>query len=158
MIAFGAVTRQINTYSSLPSLLKLIDAQTPRHQLVSNMGEQMMDVVRSIVGAEGWTEQQILTEIGRGGKLVAYMYTFSFVIMTIKRVSAVRLIPAGSSAAVSSWPYVLITFLVGWWGIPWGPVYTIQSIWRNLRGGIDVTDQSVILVEGYQRLAVPKFV
>jgi hypothetical protein len=32
------------------------------------------------------------------------------------------------------------TSVAGWWGIPFGPVFTIQSLWRNLNGGIDVTD------------------
>ena len=31
--------------------------------------------------------------------------------------------------------YSLVTLILGWWGIPWGPVYTIQTLWRNLRGG-----------------------
>jgi len=24
---------------------------------------------------------------------------------------------------------------LGWWGIPWGPIYTIASLVRNARGG-----------------------
>ena len=31
------------------------------------------------------------------------------------------------------------TFLVGWWGIPWGLVYTPMAIFRNLSGGERVT-------------------
>jgi hypothetical protein len=26
--------------------------------------------------------------------------------------------------------------------IPWGPIYTVQSLWVNLRGGHDVTPQA----------------
>jgi hypothetical protein len=29
--------------------------------------------------------------------------------------------------------------VAGWWGIPWGPIYTVQSLWVNLRGRHDVT-------------------
>lgn len=31
--------------------------------------------------------------------------------------------------------YSLVTLALGWWGIPWGPVYTAQTLWRNLKGG-----------------------
>lgn len=31
--------------------------------------------------------------------------------------------------------YSLMSLILGWWGIPWGPIYTIQTLWRNLRGG-----------------------
>ena len=39
--------------------------------------------------------------------------------------------------------YSLCSFLLGWWGIPWGPIYTISSIFTNFRGGRDVTEQLV---------------
>ena len=29
--------------------------------------------------------------------------------------------------------------LFGWWGIPWGPIWTIGSLVTNLRGGRDIT-------------------
>jgi len=41
----------------------------------------------------------------------------------------------GQSAAIASLPYCLITFLLGWWGIPWGFLLTPAIIWRNLGGG-----------------------
>jgi hypothetical protein len=28
---------------------------------------------------------------------------------------------------------------MGWWGIPWGPIRSVQSLWTNLKGGVDVT-------------------
>jgi len=28
-----------------------------------------------------------------------------------------------------------ITFVFGWWGIPWGLIFTPQALYRNLRGG-----------------------
>ncbi len=29
----------------------------------------------------------------------------------------------------------LVSGLFGWWGIPWGPVYTLQTIGKNSAGG-----------------------
>ena len=28
-----------------------------------------------------------------------------------------------------------VTWLLGWWALPWGPVRTVQALWRNLLGG-----------------------
>ena len=28
-----------------------------------------------------------------------------------------------------------LTFLLGWWGFPWGLIFTPQALYRNLRGG-----------------------
>ena len=30
-----------------------------------------------------------------------------------------------------------------WWGIPWGPIYTVGCLSTNLKGGKDVTDEIV---------------
>ncbi len=29
----------------------------------------------------------------------------------------------------------LLTLVFGWWGFPFGPIYTVQSLYANLRGG-----------------------
>lgn len=31
--------------------------------------------------------------------------------------------------------YSLIAIIFGWWGLPWGPIYTIKSIVKNTKGG-----------------------
>lgn len=38
-------------------------------------------------------------------------------------------------------PYTMLTLFVGWWGIPWGPIYTIMCLATNLGGGKDVTSE-----------------
>jgi hypothetical protein len=32
---------------------------------------------------------------------------------------------------------------MSWWGIPWGPIYTIQALATNLRGGKNVTHEVI---------------
>lgn len=73
-------------------------------------------------------------------RLVVFHYCISIVILTFKRVSDIKVIPAGRSRLLAGLPYTLITLVAGWWGIPWGPIWTIQALVRNLRGGTDVTD------------------
>jgi len=33
----------------------------------------------------------------------------------------------------------MTTLLAGWWGIPWGPIFSIAALTRNAQGGHDVT-------------------
>jgi hypothetical protein len=43
----------------------------------------------------------------------------------------------------------LVTWLLGWWGIPWGPVYTVQALVQNLLGGTKPSDTNARIL-GYQ--------
>ena len=40
--------------------------------------------------------------------------------------------------------YSLVTLVLGWWGIPWGPVYTVQVLYHNIRGGLKTTVAQLI--------------
>jgi hypothetical protein len=93
----------------------------------------------AIIGTEGMSNEDLARELDRGGKFVVFQYTISIIIMTFKRASAVRFVKAGESTFVASLPYSFITIAFGWWGIPWGPIYSAMSLFSNLSGGKDVT-------------------
>lgn len=92
-----------------------------------------------IQGVEGMSPDQIRFEIQRGAKFVFFQYCVSVLIVTFKRPSPVYFIPAEQSALGKGLPWTLLTLVAGWWGIPWGPIYTVQSLVVNLKGGKDVT-------------------
>jgi hypothetical protein len=94
-----------------------------------------------IKNAEGYTISDLQREINSGGKFVIYSYTFSIIVMTFKRPSAIYFIKADENAVSKSLAYSLISLLAGWWGIPWGPVHTIGSLITNFTGGKNVTDE-----------------
>jgi hypothetical protein len=96
-----------------------------------------------IKGIEGMSGSELQAELQRGGKFVLFQYCVSIVIMTFKRSSDIYFIRASENAASKGLVFSLISFLLGWWGIPWGPIYTIQALATNLRGGKDVTQQVV---------------
>ena len=87
----------------------------------------------------GMTAQQVEDEINRGARFIVYQWAISVVIMSFKRNTGVIYVKPGESPAVRSLPYTLISFFLGWWGIPWGFIYTPQVIYKNLNGGTDVT-------------------
>ena len=92
-----------------------------------------------IQGTEGMAPDQIRFEIQRGAKFVFYYYCVSLLVITLRRSSPVYFVPAGQSSFSKGLPWTLLTFFLGWWGIPWGPIYSIQSLVVNLGGGKDVT-------------------
>lgn len=68
-------------------------------------------------------------------KLTQYQVALSFLIVSFRVPSRLYIVGHGSSALVASL-FTLISPLLGWWGVPWGPVYTLRAVWRNARGGV----------------------
>ena len=93
-----------------------------------------------IIGTDGLTGQDIQHEIERGARFVIYTYTISIVVLTFKRPSSIYFVKAHESRVAKGLPFTLLTFFLGWWGIPWGPIYTIGSFIDNFGGGKDVTN------------------
>lgn len=93
----------------------------------------------AIKNIEGLTTDQINRELAQGAKFVIYHYTISIIVMTFRRSSDIYFVRAGESGVVKGLPHTLLSLVLGWWGIPWGPIYTIQSLYYNLSGGKNVT-------------------
>ena len=101
-----------------------------------------------IQGIEGMSRDRLQFELQRGAKLFFYQYAISILVVSFRRSSDVYFIPAGESAVKKGLPWSLVTLVAGWWGIPWGPIFTIQSLVTNFKGGKDVTTElSVRLTE-----------
>ncbi|WP_339313996.1 hypothetical protein [Paenibacillus sp. FSL M7-0896] len=94
-----------------------------------------------IKGIENMDGGNIMSQIQQGGKFVIYTYCFSVVLMTFRRSSDIYFIKAGEGSVKKGLKYTLLTFLVGWWGIPWGPIYSIGAFITNFKGGKDVTNE-----------------
>jgi len=43
--------------------------------------------------------------------------------------------------------FSVISLLFGWWGLPWGVIYTPMTMFTNLSGGCDVTDEVWALLQ-----------
>jgi len=92
-----------------------------------------------IQGIDGMSPDRLQFELHRGAKLVFYQYAISVLVMSFRRSSDIYFIPAGESAVKKGLQWSLISLVAGWWGIPWGPIFTIQSLVTNFKGGKDVT-------------------
>jgi hypothetical protein len=94
-----------------------------------------------IIGIEGLSPDQVRFEVQRGGRFVVFQYCVSAILITFKRSSPIYFIRSGENPLGKAMGCILLTLLAGWWGIPWGPIWSAQSIYRNLSGGQDVTKE-----------------
>ena len=99
-----------------------------------------------IKNTDGLTTDQINRELAHGAKFVIYQYTISIIVMTFRRSSDIYFVRAGENGVLKGLPFTLITLVFGWWGIPWGPIYSIGSLYHNLRGGKNVTGEIISAV------------
>jgi hypothetical protein len=102
-----------------------------------------------IQNIESLSALQLQVEADKGARFVYFTYTFSIIILTFRRNSGVYMIRAGESVSRKGMPFTVFSALFGWWGIPYGPKYTIESIRTNLKGGKDVTDEVMSTVAGH---------
>ena len=94
-----------------------------------------------IKNLEGLTTEQINRELSHGAKFVVYQFAISLLVITFRRSSDIYFVRANENGVVKGLPYTLLTFVLGWWGIPWGPIYSIGSLYNNLKGGKDITQE-----------------
>jgi hypothetical protein len=96
-----------------------------------------------INGLEGMSAMDLSHELSRGGRFIVFTYCISILVMTFKRPSKIYFLKAGESGLIRGLPYLMLSLLLGWWGFPWGPIYTLEAIIHTLSGGKDITREMV---------------
>lgn len=96
-----------------------------------------------IIGLEDMSGADLSAELEKGGKFVVYQYCISILVMTFKRSSNIYFVSADENPIVKGLLFTVLSFFLGWWGIPWGPIYTIEAFIVNFKGGRDVTAEII---------------
>ncbi|MCF5222984.1 J domain-containing protein [Pseudomonas syringae] len=66
-------------------------------------------------------------------RIVVFRSVKSFFLVTIRKpISGVY---CSECAQIQSLKASAISWLLGWWGFPWGPIYTVQALFINMLGG-----------------------
>ena len=130
---------------SLASVLVIFSPEMAEKRM-SEDGVQIADQSekaewRGIAGLHELSRADVAQALAAGRRFVFYEYCISLVVVTLRRPSALHILPVGSRGILRGVPYVLVSLLLGWWGVPWGIVYTPLSLITNLTGGCDVTAQ-----------------
>ncbi|HEY2070475.1 MAG TPA: DnaJ domain-containing protein [Rhizomicrobium sp.] len=68
-------------------------------------------------------------------RYLAFRYVISVVYMSFRR--AFQGVYCPSCARSKGLQASAISGLIGWWGIPWGPIFTIPAVFKNAMGGIE---------------------
>lgn len=102
-----------------------------------------------IQNIKGYSAVQLQQEADKGARFVYFSYTISVILFSFRRTSGVYMIKAGESFRNKALPFTILSALFGWWGIPFGPKHTIESIRSNFKGGKDVTDEVMSTVAGH---------
>ncbi|MEZ5427752.1 MAG: hypothetical protein R2747_15895 [Pyrinomonadaceae bacterium] len=100
-----------------------------------------------IKGLENISPQMLSQEIKRGAKFVVFEFCISLLIVTFKQPSSIYFIRSDEGTFGKSIKFTIISLVLGWWGFPWGPIYTIAALVTNLRGGKDVTMEVMNAIE-----------
>ena len=82
--------------------------------------------------------------------LTRYQIAFSALIVSYKFPTRTYIVGHEGTGLIAAL-CTLASLIFGWWGIPWGPVYTVQVLTRNVRGGFKYT-------VGEKLATVPDFV
>lgn len=96
-----------------------------------------------ISGIENMSGAELSAELAKGGRFVVYEYVISIIILTFYRSSNVTFIKSDENGMVKGLGFTVLTLFLGWWGIPWGPIRSIQALVTNFKGGKDVTERVV---------------
>ena len=82
---------------------------------------------------------QLAAAAAQGCRLVTYEYCISLIIVTWRRQSRVYLLAPDQLGLWEAAPYLLLTMFLGWWGLPWGLIYTPLALLTHLAGGRDAS-------------------
>lgn len=66
-------------------------------------------------------------------RATSFLYTISLLVVTFRRGAGG--VYCGSCRKKEGLKWTLLSSVMGWWGFPWGPIYTLQAIGRNSGGG-----------------------
>jgi len=93
----------------------------------------------------GYSLNEIQELVNKGARFILFQYCVSIVFaVTLKRFSPAILVQEGEDTSRYRLKYNLISLIFGWWGFPWGPIKTIESLFANYRGGVDYTSDIML--------------
>ncbi len=106
-----------------PERRKAYDATLPAETLLVESEEKLLDLpVCELCGAQNPTISSVV-----------FTYVISFLFMSSRRQIAGLMCDAcRSKSAIRS---ALLTVFFGWWGLPFGPVYSFQALYHAAKGG-----------------------
>lgn len=83
--------------------------------------------------------EEIQTRVAAGARLVRFEFCMSLIVFTIRRQSPLFITETWQGRYLRGLGYSVLALLLGPWGVPWGPIWSLWAVWVNLTGGVDET-------------------
>lgn len=90
-------------------------------------------------GIQSMTLRELIEEVRLGGRFVMFHSSIGLLFATHQIPSAVQFVRRNERPGRHGFWHSLLTAILGWWAIPFGPSRTIACLRENLGGGRDVT-------------------
>ncbi|RYM34554.1 hypothetical protein ERX46_04050 [Brumimicrobium glaciale] len=88
-----------------------------------------------------YTYEEVKAAENNGGSFVTYQWIIPLPLFyPVRRLSKVYFIPKDGNQAKYAKKYNIISLIIGWWGLPFGPIFVNRSVRLNNNGGVDVTE------------------
>ena len=87
------------------------------------------------------TSTELREMLDEGAVPIRYEYCVSLLVCSLRFRSRVYMVCTWEAQYLFGLAYTLLSLLLGWWGVPWGPVLTLRACWVNCCGGTVVTDE-----------------
>jgi len=98
----------------------------------------------------GFSLEQFYSSLSEGACIMSYGYCISAIAFTYRLMSPPYYIKAGEMPSAYRKKYNTLSVIFGWWGLPWGPIYTFDMlrINRNKKGGgVNITEDVLLAVQ-----------
>ena len=92
--------------------------------------------------------EEVMEAKTTGGRFVTYQWFLPLPLFSpVRRLSKIYFIPSKKSASAHARRFNLVSLIIGWWGLPWGPIYVFRSLKLNNSGGVDVTEDVYLNID-----------
>ncbi len=110
-------------------------------ELALRMTQPLLVNGRPLAGTEGMTLGDVELDVLKGGRFLRYYWNVSVIVLSFRNSTALAYVRSDRSAGLGALGCGVFSLFFGWWGFPWGIVYTPLSLWHNTRGGTDHTHE-----------------
>ncbi len=89
-----------------------------------------------------------------GKRYVFYPYVVSLLVISLRRtMGGLRVVETGAWPLGPLFGAAAVTGLFGWWGFPWGLIWTPLTLYHLSRGGRDVSRDLIVQIVGRDEAA-----
>ena len=142
--AINADDSYVDAYSGRAKAYQELN-QTINAAVDEAKAKSKLQVVR-LNGVRGMSLEDVSLELNRGARFIRYKKCLSYLLESASYESDPQFLTANESRLKRGIPFSLFSLLAGIWGIPWGPLFILEAIFRNTLGGRDVTDDVVLAI------------